>query len=304
MPSRALAIALTLSLPACAPAEPPRPVDELIADARQLDLDGRQDEAARLFRDALAQAPDSFDAHYGLARALDLAGAYDEARMHFARAIDLSPEGSRDQAVRMMGIAWTFAGNAEEAAPYFEQVFQRRLDAGIYSGAAEVANELGRVYLELGNADLAETWYRRGVDTAALEDDRPAWQADLAALRWAHAQARIAARRGQHADAARHATNVRTILDRGGNDDQAPQYPHLLGYLALESGDTDAALAHLATADQSDPFVLLLQARAAARGGDASHARAFYEQVLTSNSHAVANAFARPEAKAETGGDD
>src|SRR5712692_1688185 len=119
---------------------------DVLNQARRLDLEGKHDAAIALYRQALGRTPDSFDAHYGIARALDLTGSYEEARRHFAAAIELAPEGDKDQALRMMGVSYAFVSNASEAAKYFGEVFDRRLAAGNAAGAAEVANELGRVY--------------------------------------------------------------------------------------------------------------------------------------------------------------
>src|SRR5262245_37843172 len=133
---------------------------DLVNQARRLDLEGKQEAAITLYRQALARTPDSFEAHYGIARALDFVDRYDEARQHFAKAIELAPEGVKDQALRMMGVSYTFTGSQDEAAKYFREVFDRRSKAANYAGAAEVANELGRVYLELGHPSQAYRWYR------------------------------------------------------------------------------------------------------------------------------------------------
>src|SRR5262249_11070080 len=101
------------------------PQDDLINQARRLDLAGKQEEAVALYRQALDRTPGSFDAHYGIARALDLIGRYGEAREHFAKAIELASEDVKDQALRMMGVSYTFTGDVEEAARYFKVVFDR-----------------------------------------------------------------------------------------------------------------------------------------------------------------------------------
>jgi tetratricopeptide (TPR) repeat protein len=294
-------LALAFVTAACGTPERAPPPETLVSQARQFDLDGQQEAAIPLFEQALDQNPESFDGHYGLARALDLAGRYDEARQHFATAIDLAPDGAREQALRMMGIAWTFVGDADEAARYFLEVFERRVAAGNLPGATDVASELGRVYLELGRLDEAATWYRAGHDTAGRDTDRPAWQVDLADLRWAHAQARIAARRGLADEAARQASIVRALLDKGDNEDQQIQYPYLLGYVAFYLEDYQGALTHLHDASQDDPFILLLIARANEQLGRQDEAREYYGRVLESNSHAVNNAFARPLARQKIG---
>jgi tetratricopeptide (TPR) repeat protein len=273
------------------------PTASLVSQARQLDLEGKQDEAIALFRQALARDPDSFDAHYGVARALDLTGDYGLARQHFARAIALASDTTRDQALRMMGVSWTFVGDATRAAWYFRQVYDRRLDAGNLTDAADVANELGRVYLELGDLDQGEAWYRTGHDTSGRERGRTPAQVDLADLRWAHAQARLAARRGDEALARRQMAVVQALLDKGGNDDQRVQYPYLAGYVEFFLGHDRAALDQLARADQEDPFILMLVAQAHDRIGETDVAREYFTQVLVSTSHAVNNAFARPVAR-------
>jgi len=272
-------------------------VDDLVRDAGALDLAGKTDEAIRLFQQALAGAPDSYAAHYGIGRALDLAGRYEEARQHFARAIELAAEGNRDQAMRMMAIAWTFAGRVDDAARVFGQVFDRRMAASNFGAAAEVANELGRVYLEHGDLDEAEHWYQTARTTALRETDMPGWRIDLVEMRWAHAAARLAARRGRADEARRHQASVKALLDKGGNDDQKIQYPYLAGYVAFHLGDMRGAIAELGQADQKDPFILFLLAEAHARLGDEARSREFYTRVMESTSHAINNAFARPGAR-------
>jgi len=269
-----------------------------VARAFRLDNSGHQDEAIALYRQVLARDSRSYDAHYGIARALDLKGDYTEARDHFAKAIELAPDdGSRDQALRMMGVSWTFVADARQAVPFFKRVFDRRLNAGDLSGAAEEANEIGRVLLELGDVNGARQWYRTGFDTAQRVQKQSASDRDLAAVRWAHAQARIAIRRGNRAEAEKQTAVVKALLDKGTNPDQRIQYPHLTGYVAFYAKDYKRAVAELQQADQEDPFILMLTAEAYEHLGDMSRARDYYRKVLASNSHAIANAFARPVAR-------
>jgi tetratricopeptide (TPR) repeat protein len=156
-------VVLVLFVAACrTPAEPLPPMSSVIAEARRLDLAGDQPGAITIFRQALERDEASYQAHYGLARALDLEGHYDEARQHLSRAIELSSDADRDQTLRMMGIAWTFAGRTDEAAGAFKDVFDRRVEAGNMPGAADEANELGRVYLEE---------YQAALDHLASADD-------------------------------------------------------------------------------------------------------------------------------------
>jgi tetratricopeptide (TPR) repeat protein len=297
MIARRLLIALVLV--ASSGAAAPRLVAaqaDLVTRARKLDAAGDQAGAMALYRQALARSPKSFDAHYGLARALDLAGRYAEARQHFSQAIALAPDdGSRDQAARMMGVSWIFSGSTRDAAPYFQQVFDRRSRDGDLAGASEEANELGRVLLESGDLDGALRWYDIGYKTA-LRQTGAARDENLAEFRWAHAQARIAIRRGRRPDARRFADRARTLLGQRKTTDQQVQYPYLTGYVAFYSGDYRQAIADLGRADQQDPFILLLMAQSYEHLGRPEEARGVYRKVLTSTSHAINNAFARPVA--------
>jgi tetratricopeptide (TPR) repeat protein len=293
---------LRTALPLCLllvmlPAPPAGAQDDLVSQARRLDLAGRQDDAIAAYTQALRRTPDSFDAQYGIARALDLAGRYAEARDHFARAIALASEGEKDQALRMMGVSYAFVHDSRAAAPYFQQVFDRRIKAGNFAGAAEVANELARVYLELGDLDAAGREYRTAFDTAARQPARSAADADLAALRLAHAQGRIAARRGHAAEARRQEAAVKALVDKGTNADQQVQYAYLVGYDAFYLKNYSKAITALRTADQTDPFILMLLARAYEQSGQPAQAREYYQKTLASTSHAVNNAFARPIAR-------
>lgn len=277
---------------------PAPPIDDLLGQATKLGLGGQEDAAVALFRQVLARAPRSYEAHYGIGRALDLSDHDDEARDHFAQAVALAADADKDQAMRMLGIAWTFAGDTAKAADQFRQVFDRRMAEPNVAGAADVANELGRVYLEAGDLDRADQWYRTAHETALREPGLPAWRADLADMRWAHARARIAARRGRAAEARRQSAIVKTLLDKGGNDDQKIQYPYLVGYVEFYLGHFRAALDALKTADQKDPFITWLAGEACEKLGLLDEARAYYRTTLASTSHAVNNAFARPAAEA------
>jgi len=276
---------------------------EILSRALRLDNSGQQDAAIALYRQVLARNPKSYDAHYGIARALDLKGNYAEAREHFNTAIPLAPDdGSRDQALRMLGVSWTFVGDVKQATPCFKRVFDRRVAAADYSGAADVANELGRVLLELGDPDGGFTWYRTGYETAQRNPKLSTTDRPLAELRWEHAQSRIAVRRGNVPDARRHLATVKMLVEKGPNGDQRPQYAYLAGYVAYYTKDYRRAIVELQQADQEDPFILLLLAQACEHAGDSARAREFYQKVLSSNSHAVNNAFARPIARRKLAG--
>jgi tetratricopeptide (TPR) repeat protein len=291
-----LALLLAAAWPAAAQTAASDPQAQ-IKDARKLNLEGKQDEAIALYREALMRAPDAYDAHYGLGIALDLKGAYAEARQSFIRAIQLAPEESKEQALTAMAVSSAFSGDVRAASSFYRQVFDRQMAADNFSAAAETANALGRVYLETGDLDNAQKWYQTGYETTRRQKAMSGAQVDLADLRWAHAQARIAARKGDAREARAQMANAKAILDRGTNPDETIQYPYLAGYVNLFLGDYANAVAELQQANQQDPFVLVLLAQAYEKSGEAAKASETYEKVLASNAHNVNNAFARATAK-------
>ena len=254
--------------------------------------------AVTFLEKVVAGAPQSPEAHLALGRALDLDGRHKAARPHLEQAISLSTDATRNQALAAMGVSWAFEGKADEAARYYQRVFDAQVQANDRGGAAGSANALGRIFLESGNLEKAEQWYRTGHETAKQIPELPAEQAALWDMRWHHALARIAARRKNAAEAAEHAAQVRTLLDKANNENQRPFYPYLLGYIAFYSGDYKRAIDELLQGDQRDPFILGLIAQAHERLGDRVLAREYFDKVMAVPVHSINTAFARPKARA------
>jgi tetratricopeptide (TPR) repeat protein len=73
--------------------------------------------------------------------------------------------------------------------------------------------------------------------------------------------------------------------------------PYLTGYVAYYGGDYKTAISDLQKANQEDPFILVLQAQAYEKMGDAAKAKEYYGKVMANNGHGPTNAFARPIAR-------
>ena len=174
------------------------------------------------------------------------------------------------------------------------------------AGDADAQYELGCMYYEGRSVarDYAEAlkWYRTGWDTGLREPQIKPERKDLWDFRWEHAQARVAARSGNKAEAQKHVDAAKAILDKGTNPTQAPFFPYLVGYVAFYGGDYKTALAELQKANQNDPFILVLIAETFEKLGDKAQATDYYRKVLTaSTAHNPPNAFARPLAKKKLG---
>jgi Flp pilus assembly protein TadD len=291
-------VAAALSLGAAQP----QPADETkqnLTLAQKMIQSGDVAGAVTFLQKIVTSAPQSSEAHLALGRALDLNGDHKTARRHLEQAISLSTDATRNQALASMGVSWAFEAKADEAARYYQRIFDAQVQARDRGGAAGSANALGRIYLESGNLDKAEQWYRTGHETAKQIPELPPDQIALWDMRWHHAQGRIAARKKNAAGAADHAAQVKSLLEKVGNDNQRPFYPYLLGYIAFYSGEYQRAVDELLRGDQRDPLVVGLIAQAHEKLGDRAKARESYEQVMAlPSSHTINTAFARPKARA------
>ena len=287
---------LSLTSGAAALAQPPAP-DPRLKEADQLVAERRFADALALYRKAIAADATFVDAHLGAGRLLDLTGRHAEARKHFTTAIELAPADVKPQALSAMGVSYAFESNARDSAIFYEKVFNERIAQGNANGAAGTANAIARVYLESGDLANAEKWYRTGYDTSKQIKDLTPAQTDLWEMRWLNAQSRIAARRGEAAQAQRHAAALKALVDKPGNDGERPQHQYLVGYIALEAGQYDTAIAELQKGNLEDSFVLGLIARAYEKKNDAARAREYYQKVMASTAHNINTAFAHQWAR-------
>lgn len=282
------------------------PAADLLKQGQQRLREGKHEEALGIFRDAIGKAPAgsavSATANVQAGVALDLIGRYEEARTYFSKAIDTAtkPE-DKARARRSMAMSYAFERNCDGAEKYEAPLYESYVAGKDFFMAGEIANELARVCLESGNYDKAAAWYKRGYEAGLKEPGITPARRDLWEFRWEHAQARIAARRGQAAEAQKHVAAAKAAHDKGTNPEQAQFVPYLVGYVALYTGDHKTALAELQKGNQNDPFILSLIAQAHEKLGDKASATEYYRKVLASNAHNPTNAFARPLAKEKLG---
>ena len=280
-------------------APPPDAGSDLIREAQQKMREGQEEDAVALARRAVAAAPRSYQANNQLGALLDLAGHYKEARDAFAKAAEAAPTPeNKARALRAIAISYGFEQDCSGAAKYEEPLYRQYLAAGDFYNAGEVANELARLCLDAGKIDEAERWYRAGTDAGRREPGIKDERKDLWQFRLEHALARIAAKRGNKAEAAQHVDAARALLDRGNMPAQQKEYfPYLEGYVALAGGDYQGALRKLEQANQNDVYVLGLTAQAYEGLGQIDKAVEYYRKVMASTIHNPTAAAARPLAR-------
>jgi len=271
---------------------------EFMRQGQQLLREGKLDDALALYRRTLEASPNSVAANIAAGSVLDLQGRGEDGRKYFARGIEVAdtPE-HKAMAQRAMAMSYAFERNCKKTVAYEQQVFDIYGSEKNFFQQGEIADEAARVCIESGDLDAAYHWYQLGHDTGLKEPDiKPARQ-DLWEFRWEHAQARIAARRGNQAEAQKHVAAAKNVLDKGTNPEQAQFLPYLQGYVAFYAGDYQAALEGLLKANQNDPFIQCMIGQTYQKLGEKDKAFEYYSKASTAIAHNPAAAYAVPLAR-------
>ncbi len=88
------------------------------------------------------------------------------------------------------------------------------------------------------------------------------------------------------------------MIDEGGERGKEfiGSYHYIAGYLKLEAGDYAAAIEHIKQSDLTDPFHMLILARAYEKAGDKENAIKSYEAITQSRIVNMERALSFPEA--------
>ncbi len=257
--------------------------------------------ARATFEKALAVGPDSPRARSFIANDDLLRENYAEARVAFEAIERELPKESLPFVIRY-GVAFShlYEGHPEKAVAALDKYLAEYRDSAASQGFPEVFiwNSIARIHLENGEASKAMEAYEKGyasVPGSTLpEDQKQVWYGRLL-----HGKCRSLAKMGKHEEAWTEAEKVRKMIEDGGEAGKQylPAYHYLAGYLKLERGEIDEAVAHLEKANPQDPFNRFLLARAYERKGEKEAARKAYAEVVGSTANGIERALAYPEAK-------
>jgi tetratricopeptide (TPR) repeat protein len=225
-------------------------------------------------------------------------GRGEEARKYFQKAIDIAGT-SEDKAVaqRAMAMSYAFEANCKKAVEYEQNASYYYASVENFYQQGELADEAARVCIDSGDLDTAYAWYQIGHDTGLKEPDIKPARVDLWNFRWEHAQARIAARRGNQEEARKHVAAAKAILDKGAIPEQAAFFPYLQGYVAFYAQDYQAALEALSKANQNDPFIQCLLGQTYEKLGQKDKAAESFRKAAAAIAHNPPAAYAVPFAR-------
>ncbi len=240
---------------------------------------------------------------------LDVEGQTSKGREMIAALITSAPDpAAKAAAQRAMAMAYAFDGDCANTVKFEELVIQywktreQAEPQNAFYQEGEMANEAARVCIDAGDLNTADKYYRLGTELGLKEPAPMTHPASLWNFRLTHALARLAARRGNAAEAKKQVAAARAILDGDPAMAAAQErfFPYLAGYVALYTNDLAAAQAEFTKAlaipqNQSDPFMNTLLGMTYEKQGDAAKAKAQYEKAYgLATAHNPPTAFARP----------
>ncbi|HYL62611.1 MAG TPA: tetratricopeptide repeat protein [Candidatus Methylomirabilis sp.] len=280
---------------------------EFIRQGQQLMRQGKLDDALTLYQETLKSSPDSLPANLAAGSVLDLMGKGEEARKYFQKAIEVAGTPERKaMAERSMAMSHAFESNCTKAIEYEQKVFDYYVSVNDFYQQGEMADEGARVCLDshdlhntypAEHVAMAAEWYQRGHDVGLKEPNIKPERVDLWNFRWENAQARIAARRGQKAEAEKHVAAAKALFDQGKIPEQAPFVPYLEGYVAFFLQDYKSALENFLKANQNDAFIQCMLGRSYEKLGEKDKAIESYRKAAAAISHNPPAAYAVPFSK-------
>ena len=251
------------------------------------------------------------------AQQLDVEGKHAEARVIFQTLIDNAPDpAAKAAAQRRMAMSHGFEGHCPVVVRYEEMVIdywktrEQAEPQNAFYQQGEMANEAARVCFDYGDLATAEKMYRRGSELGLKEPEPKTHPKSLWDYHLAHALARIAAQKGDKAEAERQVVAARKILDSDPKMAEAQErfYPYLVGYVALFTNDLPKANAELTKAiaiegNDRDPFMHALIGMTHEKMGHASVAKERYQKAYDlATGHNPPAVFTRPFARKKLAG--
>jgi len=250
------------------------------------------------------------------AQRLDIDAKHAAARAIFQKLIDNAPDPSaKAVAQRRMAMSHGFEGHCAETVRYEELVIgywrtrEKEEPQNAYYQEGETANEAARICIDAGDLTTAERMYRRGSELGLKEPEPKTHPKSLWDYRLAHALARVAARKGDKAEAQKQVAEARKILDSDPTmaANQERFYPYLTGYVAFYTNDLATAQTELTKAlsmqgNSTDPFMTALMGMVHEKMGHASVAKEWFQKAYDlATQHTPPSAFARPFTRAKLG---
>ena len=211
-------------------------------------------------------------------------------------------------------MSWAFEGDCRKTAEYENSVIEywktqeSAAPENAFYQEGEMADEAARVCIDNGDIETARQLYKKGRDLGLQEPNISPGRKDLWGYRWEHAEARLAARQGNKAEADKHVAAAQSILEDMKAKDpklyeqQKNFLPYLTGDVALFAGDPKTALADLERGNSNDQSIQCLIGMAYEKLGEKDKATEIYKRAAAVRGHNPPAAFAHSFTRKKLGG--
>jgi tetratricopeptide (TPR) repeat protein len=259
---------------------------------------GRFDEAITQYNKALGINSNFINAHFGIAAALTYQGKTSQAQAELQKMTDKArTDAERRTALFGQTVVAADSGKFDEALAGVEKQYaiaQKGNDAAAMTGDLQLK---GNILLEMGKPDDAAKAFEQALKTTT--DSGLSQQVKDNTARLQHFNlARVAIAKKDLAKAKSETETFRKGAEDAKNANQLKQAHELLGRIALEEKNYDAAITEFGQANQQNPAVLYLLGEAYKGKGDAAGAKASFTKAAKFNSLPQINyAFVRTKAE-------
>lgn len=258
---------------------------------------GRFDESITQYRKALSIDPNFINSHQGIASALMYQGKHDEAAAELNKISDKArSDAERRTAMFAQTVVDIDSGKMEQAIQEVDKQYalgEKTNDVPAMTGDLQLK---GNIMLEMGKPDEAKALFERGLkmtESSSLSQEIK----DNARLFHHFNLARVAIAKKDLPTAKTEAEAFRKGTENLKNPFQIKQVHQLLGMIALEEKNFDAAISELQQANQQNPYDLYRLCQAYQGKNDGGKAKEFCTKAAHFNSLPQLNlAFIRTKA--------
>jgi len=258
---------------------------------------GRFEESIAKYEQALDVDPNFVSSYIGISNNRMFMGEMDEARAALAGLEEIArTDGERRQACTWAAVSYLHENDIEQALIEVQRRYDIAAETDDRAAMSFDLNMMGDVLLSAGRAEEAAEKYEASVEMLKTSDATD--DVKLATERnHTYDMARVAMERGDFAVASELAASYGEAVSVPNIRFEVQQSHELGARLALAEGTPEIALAEREQANQQNPKVLLLEARAYSQAGDKEAARATCEQIVDFNQLSVNLAYVRGQAR-------
>jgi tetratricopeptide (TPR) repeat protein len=245
---------------------------------------GRFDDSITQYRKALAIDPNFINSHQGIAAALMYQGKPDEAAAELQKITDKArSDAERRTAMFAQTVVDVDSGKLDAALAEVDKQYTLGEKTNDVAGMIGDLQLKGNILLEMGKADEAKAAYDQLLKMTS--DSSLSQEIKDNATRFHHFNlARVALAKKDMATAKTEAEAFRKGTETSKNPFQTKQAHELLGMIALEAKDFDAALAELQQSNLQNPYDLYRICQAYQGKGDMGKSKEYCTKAATFNS--------------------